>query len=191
MPRPRLIGEYLAELSAGLTGSIVDELADGLDQTYQGYLGQGLAPEAAAQAAVAEFGEPRIIIAAFADASRGRRAARKLLAAGPTVGTCWAIALITTRAWTWPVPVAAPVAFGAALVTVIGLLSAAAIGSHYRLVRRTAAAACAGTALLDVTMACTVLVIAPALAWPVAVAVVLSAARSGFAVQNFHHILAG
>jgi hypothetical protein len=44
---------------------------------------------------------------------------------------------------------------------------------------------------LDATMTSTVLVIAPALAWPVAVAVVLSAGRSGFALQNFHHALTG
>jgi hypothetical protein len=47
------------------------------------------------------------------------------------------------------------------------------------------------TVLLDTTMACTVLVITPALAWPIALAVVLSTARSGFALQNLRHVLAG
>lgn len=188
---PGLIGDYLAELSAGLPGRIAEELADGFDETYQGYLGRGLAPEAAALAAVADFGEPRVIVAAFADASRGRKTARTLLAAGPAVGICWAIVLITGRAWTWPVPVAAPVLFAVALLTVIALVLAAAVGRQHRLVRRAAAAACAGTALLDATMICGVLIIAPVLAWPVALAVVLSAARSGFALQNIRHALAG
>lgn len=188
---PSLIGDYLAELSAGLPGRIVEELADGFDETYRDYLGRGLAPEAAARAAVADFGEPRILVAAFAEASRGRKTARTLLAAGPAVGTGWAIVLITARAWTWPVPVAAPVLFAVALLTVIALAVAAAVGRRYRLVRRAAATACAGTALLDVTMICGVLIIAPVLAWPIAVAVVLSAARSGFALQNIHHALVG
>ena len=189
MPRPGLIGDYLAALSADLPGRIVEELADGLGESYHGYLGQGLAPEAAARAAVAEFGEPRRIVAAFTDASRGRKTARRLLAAGPGVGMCWAIALVAARAWQWPVPIVARVLFGVALITVIGLLAAAAVGRRYRWVCRAAAVACVGTALLDMTMACTVLVIARALMWPVAVAVVLSAGRSGFALQNLRHAL--
>ncbi|HEX7267960.1 MAG TPA: permease prefix domain 1-containing protein, partial [Streptosporangiaceae bacterium] len=132
MPGPRLIAAYLAELSAELPGRIVDELADGLDETYRRYLRQGLDPEAAARAAVAEFGEPRVIVAAFTDASRSRRTARRLLAAGPLVGICWAVVLISARAWTWPIPAVARVLFGAALITVLGLLAAAALGRHYR-----------------------------------------------------------
>ena len=191
MPGPRLIDGYLAELSADLPGRIVEELADGLDETYLRYVSQGMDPDAAARSAVAEFGEPRVVVAAFTEASRGRKTARRLLAAGPAVGMCWAIVLITGRAWTWPIPVVARVLFGVALITVIGLLAAAALGRHYRLVCRAAAAACVGTALLDTTMACTVLVIAPALVWLVAVAVVLSAGRSGFALRNAHHALTG
>jgi hypothetical protein len=191
MPGPGLISEYLARLSADLPGRIVEELTDGLDETYHRNLGQGLDPEAAARAAIAEFGEPPVIAAAFTDASRGRRTARRLLATGPAVGMCWAVVLITSRAWQWPVPIAARVLFGVTLITVIGLLAAAAVGRRYRLVCRAAAAACAGTVLLDVTMTSTVLVIAPALVWPVAVAVVLSAGRSGFVLHNVHHGLAG
>ena len=191
MPGPRLIDDYLAALSADLPGRIVEELADGLDETYSRHLGQGLHPDAAARAAVAEFGEPRVIVAAFTNASRGRKTARRLLAAGPAVGMCWAVVLITARAWIWPVPVVARVLFGVALITVIGLLVAAAFGRHYRLVCRAAAAACVGTAILDAVMTGTVLVIAPVLVWPVVVAVALSAGRSSFALRNAHHALTG
>jgi hypothetical protein len=191
MSGPGLIDDYLAGLSAQLPGRIVEELADGLDETYHRYLGQGLDTDAAARAAVAEFGQPRRIAAAFTDASSGRKTARRLLAAGPAVGLCWAIVLITARARTWPIPVAAYVLFGVALITVIGLVAAAAFGRQYRLVCRAAVAACAGTVLLDSTMAYIVLVITPALGWPVVVAVVLSTARSGFALQNLRHALAG
>jgi hypothetical protein len=191
MPGPCLIDDCLAGLAAELPAPIVEELADGLDETYRCYLGRGLDPAAASQAAVAEFGEPRVIVAAFTDASRGRRTARRLLAAGPAVGLCWAVVLITARAWQWPVPLAARVLFGVALLTVIGLLAVAVLGRRYRRVCRAAATACAGTAILDAAMVGTVLVTAPALAWPVAVAVVLSAGRSGFALRNVHHALTG
>jgi hypothetical protein len=191
MPGSRLIGDYLAILSADLPGRIVDELADGLDETYRRYLGQSHDPEAAARSAVTEFGEPRVIVAAFADASRARKTARRLLTAGPVVGLGWASVLISARAWTWPVPVVPRVLFGLALITVIGLLAAATLSRQYRLVCRAAAAACVGTAILDAVMTGTVLVIAPALVWPITVAVVLSAGRSGFALRSVHHALTG
>jgi hypothetical protein len=191
MPPHRLISGYLAELSIDLPQRIVEELADGLEETYRRCLSQGLDAESAARAAIAEFGQPPVIVAAFTNASSGRRTARRLLAAGPAVGLCWAIVLITARAWQWPVPIAARAMFGAALITVIGLLAAAAWGRHYRLVCRAAAAACVGTALLDALMTGTVLAAGPALVWPVAVAVAVSAGRCGFALQNVRHALTG
>ena len=186
-----LISDYLAALSADLPPRIVEELADGLEETYRRCLSQVLPEDAAARAAVAEFGEPRAITAAFTDVSRSRKTARRLLAVGPGVGLCWAIVLITARAWQWPIPVVARVVFGVALITVIGLLVTAALGRRYRSVCRAAAAGCAGTAILDAAMVGTVLVAAPALVWPVALAVALSAGRSGFALGNFRHALTG
>ncbi len=191
MSGPGLIDGYLAELSADLPARIVEELADGLDETCRRYLGRGLAQDAAARAAVAEFREPRVIMAAFTDASRGRRTARRLLAVGPGVGTYWAIVLITARAWQWPVPMVARVLFGVLLIAVIGFLVAAALGRHYRPVCRAAATGCVGTAIVDAAVTGAVLLTAPALAWPVAVAVALSADRSTFALRNFHHALTG
>src|SRR5690348_9949768 len=58
MSEPRLISSYLAGLAAELPASIVAELADGLAETLDAYLRQGLPPERAAEAAVAEFGGP-------------------------------------------------------------------------------------------------------------------------------------
>ena len=107
MPRPGLIVRYLDALAGQLPGPVVEELADGLEETYRRYLDLGLTPEAAAEATVTEFGDPDLIAAEFARAHPARRAARRLLAAGPAVGLCWAVALITSRAWTWPVPAAA------------------------------------------------------------------------------------
>ena len=103
MPGPGLIAGYLDALSVRLPGPVVEELADGLEETYRRHLGLGLAPEEAASAAVAEFGDPELVAAEFARAHPARRAARRLLTAGPAVGSCWAVALLTGRAWTWPV----------------------------------------------------------------------------------------
>jgi len=48
--------------------------------------GPGLAPDAAARAAVAEVGEPALVAGAFTRASPARRTARLLLMTGPMVG---------------------------------------------------------------------------------------------------------
>ena len=78
MSEPRLISSYLAVLAAELPASIVEELADGLAETYRSHLRQDLAPDHAAQAAVAEFGDPHVIVAEFARVNPSRRAARLL-----------------------------------------------------------------------------------------------------------------
>jgi len=52
--------------------------------------------------------DPQVIIAAFTQLSPARGAARRLLATGPLAGACWGTALITGRAWTWPIPLSRP-----------------------------------------------------------------------------------
>ncbi len=189
MPEPGLIKDYLVTLSAQLPAEIVEELADGLDQARQHHLGQGLGPDAAARAAVAEFGEPRVVVAAFARASPARRAARRLLATGPVAGAAWGAALIAGRAWNWPVPLPARVLFGAILITIISLLAAAAVGRRYRAVRRAGAAGCLGMAALDAAMLTAVLLAGPALIWPVILAATVSAARLTFTARTLRPVL--
>jgi hypothetical protein len=140
---------------------------------------------------VAEFGAPQVIVAAFTRLSPARHAARRLLAAGPVVGGCWAAALITGRAWTWPVPAAARVMFGVALITVIGLLAAAAFGRRYISARHAGAAACIGISTLDGVMLITVMLAMPVLIWPVTLAAAASAARLTFAARALRTVLAG
>lgn len=190
MAEPSLITGYLAELSAQLPAPVVEELADGLDQTVGHYLGQGLAPTAAAEAAIAEFGEPQAILAAFTRASPARRAGRRLLAAGPSVAGCWAAGLITSRAWNWPVPVEARIGFGVALITVTGLLAAAALGHHYRSVGRAARAGCIGIAALDSAMLIAAPLAVPAMAWPLILAATASAARIAITARTLRPVLA-
>ena len=191
MPQASLITDYLSVLSAQLPAPLVEELADGLDETHQHYLTQGLTPDAAAGAAVAEFGEPQVIVAAFTRLSPARHAARRLLAAGPVVGGCWAAALITSRAWTWPVPATACLLVGAVLITVIGLLAAAAFGRRYLSARRAGAVACAGITVLDGVMLITAVLAFPVLVWPVILAAAASIARLTFTARALHAVLTG
>ena len=191
MPGPGLISDYLGALAAQLPAPIVTELADGLDQTHRHYLGQGLDPDTAAEAAVTEFGQPNEILAAFVQASPARQAARRLLASGPLAGLCWATVLVTNRAWTWPAPVIARIAPGVLLITAIAMLARAAFGRHYRSARRAATAGCMGTAALDVTMLTTAMLTAPAIIWPIVIAAMASAARITFSARALRSVLAG
>jgi len=190
MPGPGLITSYLGALASRLPGPVVEELAGGLEDTYRRHLGLGLAPEAAAQAAVAEFGAPELIAAEFARAHPARLAARRLLAIGPLVGLCWVVALITGRAWTWPVPLAARIVPGVMLVAVVALLAVAARGIRYRPVGRAGTAGCVGTAALDTFMIIGVLAADPAARWAVAVAVTASAARLGLSARLLRPVVA-
>ena len=99
---PRLIRGYLEVLAAQLPGPIVEELADGLTETYRSYRSRGLPADAAAEAAVEEFGSAQEILAGFARVNPARRAARRLLGLGPVVGGCWVAALVTSRVWPGP-----------------------------------------------------------------------------------------
>jgi hypothetical protein len=121
-----LIAAYLGELAGRLPADTVDELADGLRETWHHYLDRGLSPTAAAHAAIAEFGAPAQITDAFVAEATGRRTARILLATGPIFGACWGTSLIAGQAWTWSMPVIGAAAFAVNLVAVVGCLAAAA-----------------------------------------------------------------
>ena len=96
---PEQLKGYLDTLSWQLPEPVVEELADGLEETYQRYLRVGLDLEEAAAAAVAEFGAPDVIVAEFGrsggqvggggghDRQRGPAGAqRAAAAAGPGLG---------------------------------------------------------------------------------------------------------
>ena len=189
MPGPGLIEDYRAAVSGQLPASIVDELADGLAETYRSYLDQGLGPDAAARAAVAEFGEPALVVAAFTHASPARRAARRLLMTGPVVGACWGAVLVAGRAWTWPVPVAARALLGTTLAGAIVLLAVAALLPRYRPAHRAATAACAWVAAMDAVAIAAVTVLARYAPLPVLLAVPASAARIAFTARAMRSVL--
>jgi hypothetical protein len=191
MRAEELIARYLDALAGQLPGPVVEELADGLEETCRRHLGLGLTPDAAAQAAVAEFGDAELIAAEFTRAHPARRAARRLLAIGPVVGLCWAVALLTGRAWAWPVPVAARIVPGLALLAVVALLAVAARTTRYRAAGRAGTAGCAGTAALDAFMIIGVLAADPVARWAVAVAMIASVVRLGLSARLLRPVLAG
>lgn len=189
MSEPRLIHDYLAALSAQLPASIAEELAAGLAETYQSYLRQGQLPDLAARSAVAEFGDPHVIVAEFTKVNPARRAARRFIVTGPVVGACWAAALITGRAWTWPLPLPARILPGLAVITVIALILVAALGTRYRLAARAGLAGCIGITALDVSMITGVTLAAPAITWVVISAVAASVARIAFSAKALPPLL--
>jgi len=186
-----LITGYLAELEARLPATIVEELADGLEEAFARYRESGLDDDSATRAAIAEFGDPQLVAASFAAACPGRRLARRLLLTGPAVGLCWGALLITSRAWTWPVPDAARAAVGTVLLAAIAMLVHAALGHSYRAVTRAAAAGCASLTLLDVTMIIVVLGLSLRPGWLVAVAMTTSGLRIVHNVQGLPRLRAG
>jgi hypothetical protein len=190
MSEPRLITGYLAALSGYLPAQFVEELADGLDETYRHYLELGMAVDAAAETAIAEFGSPEVVAAAFARASPARRVARRLLMSGPVVGACWGAALITSQAWTWPVPAGARIVLGVALIIVIGLLATAALGRKYQSVDLAGKAGCIGIATFDSAMLVGVAIAVPTLVWPLILAATVSAVRVTLTVSALRPILA-
>ncbi|MFD8130067.1 permease prefix domain 1-containing protein [Streptomyces mirabilis] len=148
MSTHHLIDAYLGSLHHQLPADVVSELADGLVETYEHYRGQGLTPDAAARAAIADFGTPDLVVAGFAQTAPGRRIARTLLFTGPLVGACWASALLTTQPWPPPVLAAARVVVPIALLTVVVLLVVAWRGP-YRRIRAAAFAASTGLVIVD------------------------------------------
>jgi hypothetical protein len=186
-----LINAHLAELARRLPAPVVDELADGLTETYEHHLARGLHPTAAAAAAIAEFGSPDQITAAFTRQAPGRRTALVLLATGPVFAACWGPSLIMAKPWTWPIPVTAALAFGLALLAVVAVLATAATSRrHYRRTRLAAIGA-VGLVLLDTTMLAAVMFAAPVLVWPMAVAIPASLARIALTLRALPPVVVG
>jgi hypothetical protein len=173
-----LITAHLDTLAARLPAQAVEELADGLEVTFEQHLAKHGDPTIAARAALDEFGDADLITAAFLRESQGRRTARALLATGPVMGVVWGATLITSHAWTWPVPPPIRLLYAAALVmAVLALVVAARETFSYRRSRRAALVGMVGLVLLDGLMLTAVAVLTPTATWPVTVAVTASSIR--------------
>lgn len=179
----QLIDDYLTSLARRLPDEVVDELADGLAETFQHHRDTGLAPELAARAAIGEFGSTQRVTEAFVAQAPGRRTAVLLLASGPLFGACWGASLITAQVWTWPVPTTTVGAFAIVLLAVVATLVLAATGR--RSYRRTRLGGVGGIGLLvlDTAMLAGVVLIAPTLVWPMAIAIPASLTRIGLTLR--------
>jgi hypothetical protein len=188
--RAGLIECYLSEVASRLPAAIVAELADGLHETYLANRRAGLSREDAARRALAEFGDPATVIAAFLAINPARRAARALLLTGPVVGAAWSTALLSLHAWDWPVSIWARAGFGAMLLTGVAMLAVAAFAHDYRRAVRSAAAACLTVVAIDATMLGYLAAAGLLTGWPVLLAAPLSSTRGIFALSKLPHVLA-
>jgi hypothetical protein len=161
----RLIQLYNEVLLAELPAALAEEIADGLAEANAKYRRQGLSHDDAAKAAVAEFGNARAVVDALVRSSPARRITRWLIATGPVVGGCWALTLITRRAWDWPVPGVVRVLLGCILIATAIVLVTAAVARRYRVAQRAGAAGCAGLALIDASAITLVAAAAPSVGW--------------------------
>ncbi len=162
-----VIDAHLQAIAARLAGprrgraAIVDELRDALYDAVEHHLQRGLTPLAAARAAVAEFGAPSVLAAAF-DAERAAGHARYtvlgFLTTGPFLGVLWVATLVpghTPLALLSAAPTLAPTVAAALLA---GLLTLAVTGRPSRWLRiaprlplATAVATCLVAAIGDLT----------------------------------------
>jgi hypothetical protein len=171
-----LIGAYRAALARHLPHDVLEEILDGLHETRDDLLTQGLDPDAAAATAILEFGEPDLVVAAFTKNAPGRRHAIRLLATGPVFALLWGAALITSSAWTWPIPRPVEIAYATTLLAVVAVLIGVLTTTQPTKTRR---AGYAGTVLilLDIAMLGAVTFVAPAVTWMMAPAVAASLIR--------------
>lgn len=189
MASHQLIDTYLSELAGRLPADAVDEIADGLHEAWRHHLDGGAAPAEAAQAAITEFGPPTLVTRAFVVNAGGRRTARLLLATGPIFGISWGACLLIARVWTWPIPAPAAGVFAATLLTVVGCLVMAATSRRDYGRTRLGHVGAVGLVVLDTAMIATVLLAAPNLVWPMAIAVAASLARMGITLRQAQRLL--
>lgn len=104
------VTDYLAAVAAQLTGppsaraAVTDELRDGLMEALETHHARGCSPQEATVAAIAEFGDPDTVAAAFGPelgAVQARRVAVGLLVTGPLVGLTWIAAVVVNDLPPW------------------------------------------------------------------------------------------
>jgi hypothetical protein len=97
-----VLERYLTELSARLRGPrgartrVLAEIHDGLTEAIDAHLADGMPPDAAASAAIAEFGDPPTVARSFAAelaTASARHTIATFIATGPLVGIWWLLLL--------------------------------------------------------------------------------------------------
>jgi hypothetical protein len=154
MTGDRAIEAYLTEVGARMSGppyarrDILAELRSGLLDAIDGHRVAGEPADAAAEAAITEFGDPRQVADAFRPhlaMKHARRVALTLIITGPLVGLLWIAAAVASHItiahaapWHWlgapPLSFAAFPVIGAALLVTVWS-AAATVAATGRLTR--------------------------------------------------------
>ncbi len=216
MTRGPAIDTYLSEVAASIPGpprargDILAELRSGLLDAIDAHRSAGLTAQAAAEAAITEFGDPRQVADAFRPylaMVQARRVALTLVATGPPVGLLWAAAALASHItlrdappWQWPgapplSPAAFPVAGAALLLTAWSALATVdATGTltrwlpgRPRIAAATAATAGFGAAAADLAifaLLASQLISAPGTLAPLPVAAATAASLTRFALAR-------
>ena len=104
------VADYLAAVTTQLTGppsaraAVTDELRDGFMEALETHQGHGCSQAEATAAVIAEFGDPRMVAAAFGPelgAVQARRVAVGPLVTGPLVGLAWIAAVVVNALPPW------------------------------------------------------------------------------------------
>lgn len=188
MAEHRLIAAYRDDLLIRLPAPLAEEVTGGLAEAQEKYLAQGLTPDQAARAAIAEFGSPGIVADAFRRASPAWSATRALILTGPVIGGLWAAALITGHAWQWPIPAAGRVAAAFILGASVFMLATAMRTRRYQAARRACLAGGLGLVFLDAAVTVTALLVAPGIPWLLCAAACASAVRLTYAVGTMRQL---
>lgn len=184
-----LIDGYLDDLAQRLPPEVVEELADGLEQTVRHHVTRGLSLEAAVAAAIADFGRPTQVVAEFARHSAGRRTAVALLATSPVFAGLWGASLVGARAWTWPFPLGVAILCGITLVLVAAAFLVVARSNDLSTMRL-ACPASAVLILLDLGVLAAVLTVAPIRTPVMVLAAAASLIRVGLSLRNLPRLVA-
>jgi hypothetical protein len=106
------------------------------------------------------------------------------------VGACWAAALILGRAWTWPVPAAVRLGFGAVLL--LAVLALAVAATSQRSYQRTRLITAAGPVILilDAMAVAAAVLTAPALTAALGTAAGVSLGRIAFTAGTLPRLAA-
>lgn len=139
----KVVIEYLSELRRLLHGpahtkaAVVEEVRGGILDAAQAFTARGLSPASAAEAAVADFGDPALVALAFASElamAQARKILWSLLITGPLVGIWWFLLWVPAYGRSFPGALisAVPVLPLVAAAVVAGVFVLATSGSLIR-----------------------------------------------------------
>lgn len=161
------VGDYVRDLATRLHGPrkvrarVLAEVGDGMTDAIHAHLARGMPPDAAATAAIGEFGDPAAIASSFAGelaTASARRTIAAFVATGPLVGIWWLL-LLHPAPWRAG-PAALLIAIPALPVVALAIATAAGVfATTGRLIRWLPEATPAGAVIAAIIVAALCLVV--------------------------------